>query len=112
MEAGAKIAQGRLRHVEKQLRIEDGILTKSGRPVVPPTLRKFVMEQMHGDSHIGSEKLYERISKKFYWPNLYRYVSAHAAHCEICQQCKPSSKSPKAPLLRMQEPEFPMQFIT
>ena len=69
-------------------------------------------EQMHGECYIGSEKLYERISKNFYWRNLYRYVSVHTSHCEICQQCKPSSKSPKAPLLPIQKPEYPMQFIT
>ena len=112
IESGEKIDRGRLRHVQKQLRVQDGILMKSGRPVVPPSLRKYVTEKLHGDSHIGSEKLYERISKRYYWPNLYRYISCHASHCEICQQCKPSPKSPKAPLLPIQEPERPMQFIT
>ena len=99
-------------NVQKQLRVEDGILTKSGRQVVPPSLRKFVTEQLHGDGHSGCEKLYDKIQKRFYWPNLYRYIQNHLAHCEVCQRCKPSTKPPKAPLLPIQEPEFPMQFIT
>ena len=88
------------------------MLKKSGPPVVPPSLRKYVTKQLQGNNHTGSEKLYERISARFYWPNLYRYISVHTAQCEICQQCKPSSKTPKAPLLPIQEPEYPMQFIT
>ena len=47
--------------MQKQLRIENGLLMKSGRPVVPPSLRRYVTEQMHGDGHFGIEKLYEKI---------------------------------------------------
>ena len=98
-------------NVQKQLRVEDGILTKSGRQVVPPSLRKFVTEQLHGDGHSGCEKLYDKIQKRFYWPNLYRYIQNHLAHCEVCQRCKPSTKPPKAPLLPIQEPEFPVHHV-
>ena len=112
IEAGNKIEKGRLRHVQKQLRVEDGILTKGGRQVVPPGLRRFVTEQLHEVGHSGSEKLYNKIQKRFYWPNLYRYVQNHLSNCEVCQRCKPSTRPPKAPLLPIHEPEFPMQFIT
>ena len=112
VESGVKIDKGRFRHVQKQLRVEDGILMKSGRQVVPPNLRRFITEQLHDAAHSGSGKLYETIQKKFYWPNLYRYVQNHVSACEVCQKCKPSTKPPRAPLLPIQEPEYPMQFIT
>lgn len=111
-ETSRKIDRGRYRHVQKQLRVENDLLTKSGRIIVPPSLRSYVTENFHGDGHFGTEKLYEKISRKFYWPNLYRYVQNHTTHCEICQKCKPSIKAPKAPLVPIQDPEYPMQFIT
>ena len=109
---GTKIQNGRLRHVQRQLRVENDLLTKNGRTVVPPSLRKFVLEQLHEGGHVGAEKLYERIQKRFYWPNLYRYVATHATQCETCQRCKASNRPPKAPLLPVQVPEIPMHFIT
>ena len=109
---GEPIEAGRLRHVQKQLRVEKDVLTKNGRPLVPPTLRKFVLEKLHEGGHIGAEKLYQQIQRRFYWPNLYRYVSAHASECEVCQRCKASNRPPRAPLLPVQVPELPMHFIT
>ena len=44
---GEKIENGRLKRVQKQLRIEEGILTKSGRQVVPASMRKFVTQTYH-----------------------------------------------------------------
>ena len=79
---------------------------------MPASLRKFVLEQLHEGGHFGAEKLYERIQKRFYWPNLYRYVKTHSTQCETCQKCKASNRPPKAPLLPVQVPEFPMHFIT
>ena len=110
--AGVRIESGRLRHIQRQLRVENELLTKNGRPIVPASLRKFVLEQLHEGGHFGAEKLYERIQKRFYWPNLYRYVTTHASLCETCQRCKPSNRPPRAPLLPVQVPELPMHFIT
>ena len=62
---GVKLSKGRFQHIQKQLQREGGILTKSGRPVVPHVHRKYVPEKMHGECHIGSEKFYDRISRKF-----------------------------------------------
>ena len=78
--------------------------------MVPGSLR-FVTEELHEKGHKGSEKLYERIQKKFYWPNLYRYVQYHVTQCDACQKCKPSNRPARAPLLPVQDPESPMQLI-
>ena len=61
---GAQITSGRLKRVRNQLRIEDGILTKSGRPVVPPTLRKYVVSEYHSASHFADEKLYKLLQAR------------------------------------------------
>ena len=106
------IQNGRLRHVRKQLRVVNDILTKNGRPVVPNSLRRFVVDELHKNSHFACDKLYPILQRQFCWPNMYRYVKNHISSCDICQRCKPSIRPPKAPLLPMHEPEYPMQFIT
>ena len=49
-----KINAGRLKRVQSQLRLEDGILPPSGRPLVPASLRKFVTSHVHDSGHWGS----------------------------------------------------------
>ena len=60
---GIKITYGRLLHGRKQLRIENDILTKNGRPVVPGPLRKFVTQEMRRTGHIGGRKAIRQNSK-------------------------------------------------
>ena len=43
---GEKISKGKLKRVQLQLRVCDGILTKSGRPIIPPSLRKLIVTEL------------------------------------------------------------------
>ena len=45
------ITAGRLKRVQNQLRVENGVLKKSGRPVVPASLRNFVVSEVHNVGH-------------------------------------------------------------
>ena len=62
---GEKIENGRLKRVQKQLTIE-GILTKSGRQVVPASMRKFVNQTYHSIAHLALDKLDPLIRTRFY----------------------------------------------
>ena len=55
---GLEITTGRLKRVRKQLRVENDMLTKSGRPVLHPLLRKFVVAEIHNIAQYGVEKTY------------------------------------------------------
>ena len=44
---GTEITTGRLKRVRKQLRVESDMLTKPGRPVLPPSLSEFVFAEIH-----------------------------------------------------------------
>ena len=112
VENGNKITEGKFKRINKQLRIENGLLTKSGRPIIPPSLRKFVTESFHDIAHFGAEKIYDLIKRRFYWPNMFKYVQIFTSSCQPCQQTKADSRPPKAPLVPMHEPEYPMQFIS
>ena len=107
-----KISVGRLKRVQAQLRIEDGLLTKSGRPVVAAPLRNFVTSHLHEIGHWGPEKTYALLKERFYWPGMYGFTVNFINACRTCQQTKCDTHPPKAPLVPMLIPHAPMQFIS
>ena len=109
---GEKITAGRLKRVQSQLRVENGILLKSGRPVVPAPLRSFVTSHLHDIGHWGVEKTYALLKDRFYWPGMYSYTENFVNTCRTCQQTKCDTHPPKAPLVPMLIPEAPMQFVS
>ena len=107
-----RIAQGRLKRVQNQLRIDtDGILRKSGRTVVPASLRPFVLEEIHNTTHFGVEKTYSLLQKRFYWPSMFKCTQIFIERCGTCQKAKCLTNPPKAPLLPMVIPAKPMEFV-
>ena len=111
VEQGLPITEGQLKRVSKQLRVENGVLTKSGRPIVPPSMRRYVYNKYHQMSHFAMDKMYHLLQKRFYWPNLYAYVKNEVSNCQICSQCKADNPAGKAPLVPNREPQSPMEFI-
>ena len=109
--AGEVILQGRFKRVQNQLRVEDDVLTKSGRPIVPASLRRFVLSEIHNVAHFGTDKAYALIKERFFWPNMYGHVKRFVTNCTPCQQTKCDTSPPKAPLFPMVIPDAPMQFI-
>ena len=83
-----KITVGRLKRVQAQLRVEDGILTKSGRPIVPAPLRSFVTSHIHDVGHWSTEKTYALLKERFYWPGMFSFTGNFVNSCKTCQQTK------------------------
>ena len=106
------ITQGRLKRVQKQLRIEKDVLTKSGRPIIPPSLRKLIVAEYHDKTHFGTRKVYSLLQQRFYWPNMFGYIQSFTSNCRICQQSKCDTMPPKAPMVPMFTPSAPMQLIS
>ena len=109
---GEKITKGRLKRVQSQLRVEDGILSKSGRPVVPAPLRRFVTSKLHDIGHYGTGKTYALLKERFFWPGMYGYTENFVSSCKTCQQTNCDTHPPKAPIVPMLIPHAPMQFIS
>ena len=106
------IESGRLKRVQTQLRIENGILTQSGRPVVPPSLIQTVVKEYHNTAHFEVDKIYSLLKERFYWPNMFDYIRSFISACEACQKTKCDTSPPKAPLVKMFIPNAPMQFVS
>ena len=112
LKENATIDQGRYKRVQKQLRIENGILTKSGRIVIPPCMRQHVTGIYHSTAHHGFEKLYPVLKERFYWPSMNVFIQNFINSCSTCQRCKADRVTPKAPLISTFIPEAPMQFVS
>ena len=106
------ISTGRLKRVQSQLRLQDGVLTKSGRPVLPASLRSVEVQEYHNIAHLGVDKTYDTIRDRFYWSNMFNYIKSFISRCETCQRTKCDTRPPKAPLTDMFVPNAPMQFIS
>ena len=106
------ITNGRLKRVQRNLRIENNILTKSGRPIIPAHLRNYVLSKIHNEAHFSTDKTYASLKERFYWPSMYEYTRTFVTSCNVCQKVKCDTRPAKAPLLPMCVPEKPMNFIS
>ena len=109
---GELIEKGRLKRIQKQLRIENDLFRKNGRPILPTSLQKFIVHEFHSTAYFGSDKIYAQLKLRFYWPNMYGYISFFIKSCTICQQVNCDTSPPKAPLISLVTPDAPMQFIS
>jgi transposase InsO family protein len=75
----------------------------SYRRCVPITWRKLILSEFHDSlwsgGHLGRDKTYEAVRRKFYFENMSYYVKIWVASCDICHKTKASHPNhPKAPL--------------
>ena len=90
----SQIANGRLKRIQKHLCIENGVLAKSGCPVVPPSLRQFVVSEYHNVAHFATDKIYSLLKERL------QFILS----CVTCQRTNSDSHPPKAPLAKMSIP--------
>lgn len=70
--------------------------------VVPQCARKRIMIEYHDAptaGHYGAERTLRRISSKYYWPGMRRFVAAYVKDCIPCQRYKATNTKPSG-LLR------------
>ena len=53
----------------EDLSMENGLITKGARLLIPSTLRKKVLEQIH-DGHLGIEKCTLKARDSVFWPGI------------------------------------------
>ena len=97
LENNNNIKKGRFKYY-KQLSMQDNLLMKSGRIMVPSSLRFQVTKDFHCINHWGVTNTHNEISKEYYWPNMKNYIEQFCASCDTCLQTKHPSKKPKAEL--------------
>ena len=60
----------------------------SPRPVLPKSLRKFVMKSLHNCGHTGIKESIRKISSHYYWNNMKTEITTYVQTCHGCQSVK------------------------
>ena len=74
-----------------ELAVQDGIIFRSSRCVVPKSLRKSMLEKIHS-SHMGMESSLRRARECIYWPSMNSEIKDYISQCETCQTFNTSQR--------------------
>ena len=75
----------------EDLSMENGLITKGARLLIPSTLRKKVLEQIH-DGHLGIEKCMLKARDSVFWPGISNDIQETVEKCGICQASSRAAK--------------------
>ena len=94
-------------HVASELSVEDGLLLRGNRIVIPMALRVPVLNRLH-EGHLGINKCRDRARESVWWPGLNRELEVKISMCTKC--IKSHSQKPE-PLMMSKLPDLPWQKV-
>ena len=90
-----------------EMTVDDGLLLRGNRIVVPQQLRKETLEKIHS-GHQGMRKCQQRISTAVWWPGITRQLEQMIIHCPECSKL---STAPRQPLMPTPLPRYPWERV-
>ena len=87
------------------LTVEDGLLLKDSRLVIPATLRNDVLAKLH-EGHQGVVKCKARARQSVWWPGLSQQINDMVLKCRTCIQERHNHNEP---LMPSEHPDRPWQ---
>ena len=75
----------------EDLSMENGLITKGARLIIPSTLRRKVLEQIH-EGHLGIEKCMLKARDSVFWPGISNDIRETVEKCGICQSSSRAAK--------------------
>ena len=91
-----------------ELTVDDGIIMKSDRIVIPLRARSEILAKLHL-AHQGVEKTRLRARSCVYWININRDIENMIQRCDICQ--RELCAQPSEPLMQHEVPSRPWQIV-
>ena len=86
--------------------LEDGLILKGNRVIVPETLRMRVLEVIH-EGHQGETKCLHFARQSVFWPGISNDIRQMVKGCDVCN--KHQSAQPKLPAMQPDLPTRPWQ---
>ena len=79
------------------------------RLYLPEHLVDVMIRGYHDNSHLGIDKVYDSMKRKYYCPNMYKRISEYTSKCVTCQER--NRKFIKPPMGEMDIPLFPFSKV-
>ena len=96
--------------VRDRLSEKYGIILKGERVLVPPSMRKEMLERIHQlQGHMGIEKSKRRARDVLYWPGMNSQINGMITRCSICLEHQ--NKNAKEPMIPSQIPNIPWEKV-
>jgi hypothetical protein len=73
------------------------------------SIRELILKEAHESAysiHLGSEKMYRDLKKKFWWYGMKREITEHVAICDSCQRIKAEHHKPAGLLQSLRIPQW------
>lgn len=90
-------------NIRDELSVEDNIVYRGERCVIPNSMRRDILKQLH--SHIGIQGCLRRARELVYWPNMTAMIKDYIGNCETCRSFE--SKQTKEPIIQHTIPDRP-----
>ena len=91
-----------------ELTMQNGLIFKGERLVVPTSLREEMAEKLHS-SHIGIQGCLRRARETLYWPGMIKKVEDYIAKCSTCNTYQ--SEQAKEPMISHHIPTRPWEKV-
>ena len=82
--------------IRDTLQVEDGIILKGERLLIPTSMRKEIKARLH-TAHLGKDSMLRRARELIYWPGLTDEITQIAESCEVCMMT--SRRQQKEPMI-------------
>ena len=92
----------------EELTIQNGVIFKGERVVIPAALRSTMISKLHS-SHLGLQGSLRRAREAFYWPHMNEQVTELMSKCDVCNSYK--TEQQKEPLICHESPTRPWESI-
>ena len=63
-----------------------------------------ILKEVHSASHLGRDRMYDLISNRFYWPNIWKTIYGYVGSCSHCLNFKPNTHPSRADPRVMETP--------
>ncbi len=77
-----------------ELAVEDGLILKGTRLIIPKILQQEVLQQLHY-GHLGMEKCKLRARSAVFWHGINKHIEDFVSTCSTCQKHRPSQSKEK-----------------
>ena len=94
--------------VRDELSVQDGLIFKGQRCVIPVSLRARIKEKLHG-AHTGIQSCLRRAREAVYWPGMNSDLTDYISKCDICSSHQ--SSQAREPLICHEIADRPWQKI-